>query len=60
MQIPLEPHFQQFFGEWWNGYTRVSETRGRKLVQVQILSRRPILAYARAGSPGGGLSLSRQ
>ena len=31
-----------FFGEWWNGYTRVSETRERKLVQVRILSRRPI------------------
>ena len=32
----------QFFGEWWNAYTRVSETRGRKPVQVRILSRRPL------------------
>ena len=35
------PGRTNFIGEWWNAYTRVSETRGRKLVQVRILSRRP-------------------
>ena len=38
----LRPH--QFFGGWWNAYTRVSETRGREPVQVRVLSRRPIFA----------------
>src|SRR5687767_4850265 len=38
------PGHTNFFGEWWSEYTRVSETRGRKPVQVQILSRRPISA----------------
>ena len=46
------PGRTNFFGEWWNGYTRVSETRERKLVQVRILSRRPIwLGGARGFAP---------
>ena len=40
------PGRTNFFGEWWNVYTRVSETRGRKPVQVQFLSRRPIFSAA--------------
>lgn len=36
------PRPHQFFGGWWNAYTRVSETRGREPVQVRVLSRRPI------------------
>ena len=40
--VQVAPAAPNFFGEWWNVYTRVLETRGRKPVQVQILSRRPI------------------
>jgi hypothetical protein len=38
------PRPHQFIDGWWNEYTRVSETRGRKPVQVRILSRRPFSA----------------
>ena len=41
-----------YFGEWWSGYTRVSETRGRKPMQVRILSRRPISAPRPLSSSG--------
>ncbi len=34
------------FGEWRSVYARVSETRGRKPMQVRILSRRPIFSSA--------------
>lgn len=33
------------FDGWWNVYTRVSETRGRKPVQVRVLFRRPISRF---------------
>lgn len=46
------PRPHQFIDGWWNEYTRVSETRGRKPVQVRILSRRPLwLAIARRFAP---------
>lgn len=39
--VQVAPAAPNLFGEWWSVYTRVSETRGRKPVQVQTLSRRP-------------------
>ena len=39
------PRPHQFIDGWWNVYTRVSETRGRKPVQVRILSRRPFQRF---------------
>lgn len=46
------PGRTNFIDGWWNEYTRVSETRGRKPVQVRILSRRPLwLAIARRFAP---------
>lgn len=52
VSVQVAPAAPDLFGEWWSVYTRVSETRGRKPMQVQVLSRRPISAPRPLTSPG--------
>lgn len=52
VSVQVAPAAPDSFGEWWSVYTRVSETRGRKPMQVQVLSRRPISAPRPLTSPG--------
>lgn len=52
VSVQVAPAAPDFFGEWWSVYTRVSETRGRKPMQVQVLSRRPISTPRPLTSPG--------